>query len=170
MGNRCCFVLSCDGVPDCGSEGEPIPLKAGLGGNDRGEAAEYASSSLLLGFNFPLELGRPPTITALESTSVSAPSRTSSRDAYEFSRLSAAKLASERSRRAAASSGAFCESESLEEEPGLGSALEDRAGGCLEGFGALAFAWRFGVFKIDMAGVGNLLALDGFSELAQKRS
>ena len=58
----------------------------------------------------------------------------------------------------------------MDDEPGLGSAFEDRAGGCLEGFGALALAWRFGVLRMDMVGVGNLLALDGFSEVAHTRS
>jgi hypothetical protein len=68
MGNLCCFTLSCAVLPDEASEGEPIPLKAGLGGIDRDDGAACALSNLLLVLYFPpLELGRrPPTITALK--------------------------------------------------------------------------------------------------------
>ncbi len=142
-----------------------MPLRAGLGGSERGDAAACASSSLLLALlNFPpLELGRPPTITALESTSVSAPSKDPFRDPYEFSRLSAARLASERSRRAAASSGA---------------AVEDFAGAWagsllavgLDGLAGFGFGCRFGDFKMDMVGDANLVAVEGFSGLVKKRS
>lgn len=101
--------------------------------------------------------------------------------------MSAAKLSNERLSFAVASSGPPRESESLvEEELGraaaaVGAVLEVVAGARAGAFlcvglvvlVALAFKYCwccFGVFRIDIVGFGSLVALDGRSELAKKRS